>query len=43
MGRRVPDSLHAAYLEIVERSVLDDLTSGHYDRGNRRREAGPGG
>jgi DNA-binding SARP family transcriptional activator len=27
------DSLHAAYLEIVERSVLDDLTNGHYDRG----------
>jgi DNA-binding SARP family transcriptional activator len=27
------DNLHASYLEIVERSVLDDLTSGHYDRG----------
>jgi DNA-binding SARP family transcriptional activator len=27
------DPLHAAYLEIVERSVLDDLQSGHYDRG----------
>ena len=27
------DTLHASYLEIVERSVLDDLTSGHYDRG----------
>ena len=27
------DSLHASYLEIVERSVLDDFTSGHYDRG----------
>ncbi len=27
------DSLHAAYLEIVERSVLDDFRSGHYDRG----------
>jgi DNA-binding SARP family transcriptional activator len=27
------DTLHAAYLEIVERSVLDDLTTGHYDRG----------
>jgi DNA-binding SARP family transcriptional activator len=27
------DTLHAAYLEIVERAVLDDLTSGHYDRG----------
>jgi DNA-binding SARP family transcriptional activator len=27
------DPLHAAYLEIVERSVLDDLRSGHYDRG----------
>jgi ATP/maltotriose-dependent transcriptional regulator MalT/DNA-binding SARP family transcriptional activator len=29
------DSLHAAYLEIVERSVLDDFTTGHYDRGIR--------
>jgi DNA-binding SARP family transcriptional activator/tetratricopeptide (TPR) repeat protein len=29
------DSLHAAYLEIVERSVIDDFTSGHYDRGIR--------
>ena len=29
------DSLHAAYLEIVERSVLDDLTAGHYHRGIR--------
>jgi DNA-binding SARP family transcriptional activator len=29
------DSLHAAYLEIVERSVLDDLTTGHHDRGIR--------
>jgi DNA-binding SARP family transcriptional activator len=27
------DSMHAAYLEIVERSVGDDLLSGHYDRG----------
>jgi DNA-binding SARP family transcriptional activator len=27
------DTLHASYLEIVERSVLDDFTSGHYDRG----------
>ena len=27
------DKLHATYLEIVERSVLDDFTSGHYDRG----------
>jgi two-component SAPR family response regulator len=27
------ETLHAAYLEIVERSVLDDFTSGHYDRG----------
>jgi DNA-binding SARP family transcriptional activator len=27
------DPLHASYLEIVERSVLDDLRSGHYDRG----------
>jgi DNA-binding SARP family transcriptional activator/tetratricopeptide (TPR) repeat protein len=29
------DPLHAAYLEIVERSVLDDFRSGHYDRGIR--------
>ena len=29
------DSLHATYLEIVERSVHDDFTSGHYDRGIR--------
>jgi DNA-binding SARP family transcriptional activator len=29
------DSLHAAYLEIVERSVLDDFATGHYDRGIR--------
>jgi DNA-binding SARP family transcriptional activator/tetratricopeptide (TPR) repeat protein len=29
------DSVHAAYLEIVERSVLDDFSSGHYDRGIR--------
>jgi ATP/maltotriose-dependent transcriptional regulator MalT/DNA-binding SARP family transcriptional activator len=27
------DSLHAAYLEIVEKSVLDDFRSGHHDRG----------
>lgn len=27
------DNLHATYLEIVERSVLDDFRSGHYDRG----------
>ncbi len=27
------DNLHASYLEIVERSVLDDFTTGHYDRG----------
>jgi DNA-binding SARP family transcriptional activator/tetratricopeptide (TPR) repeat protein len=27
------DNLHAAYLEIVERAVLDDFTLGHYDRG----------
>jgi DNA-binding SARP family transcriptional activator len=26
------DSLHASYLEIVERSVIDDFRSGHYDR-----------
>jgi DNA-binding SARP family transcriptional activator len=29
------DSLHAAYLEIVERAVLDDFALGHYDRGIR--------
>ena len=29
------DTLHAAYLEIVERAVLDDFTTGHYDRGIR--------
>jgi DNA-binding SARP family transcriptional activator len=29
------DSLHAAYLEIIERSVLDDFRNGHYDRGIR--------
>jgi DNA-binding SARP family transcriptional activator len=27
------DTLHAAYLEIAERAVLDDFTIGHYDRG----------
>jgi DNA-binding SARP family transcriptional activator len=27
------DSLHAAYLEIVERSVVDDFAMGHHDRG----------
>ena len=27
------DWLHAAYLEIVERAVLADLESGHFDRG----------
>jgi DNA-binding SARP family transcriptional activator len=29
------DSLHASFLEIVERSVRDDLANGHYDRGIR--------
>jgi two-component SAPR family response regulator len=29
------DSLHAAYLEIVERSDLADLATGHHDRGIR--------
>ena len=29
------DSMHAAFLEIAERSVLDDFTSGHHDRGIR--------
>ena len=27
------DNLHAAYLEVVERSVQDDFASGHFDRG----------
>lgn len=27
------DAVHAAYLEIVERAVRDDLAGGHYDRG----------
>ncbi len=27
------DSLHAAFLEVVERSVLSDFTTGHFDRG----------
>ncbi len=27
------DGLHAAFLEIVERSVLDDFMTGHFDRG----------
>jgi DNA-binding SARP family transcriptional activator/tetratricopeptide (TPR) repeat protein len=27
------DSLHASYLEVVERAVLDDLRTGHVDRG----------
>jgi DNA-binding SARP family transcriptional activator len=27
------ESLHASYLEIVERSVLEDLRTGHHDRG----------
>jgi DNA-binding SARP family transcriptional activator len=26
------DSMHAAYLEVVERAVHDDFESGHYDR-----------
>jgi LuxR family maltose regulon positive regulatory protein len=29
------DTLHAAYLEIVERAVLDDFSAGHHDRGIR--------
>ena len=29
------DPLHASYLEIAERAVLDDFRSGHYDRGIR--------
>jgi DNA-binding SARP family transcriptional activator len=27
------DSLHASYLEIVERAVVEDFRGGHYDRG----------
>jgi DNA-binding SARP family transcriptional activator len=27
------DSMHAAYLEIVERAVAEDFRGGHYDRG----------
>jgi DNA-binding SARP family transcriptional activator len=27
------DSLHAAYLEIVERAVVNDFLAGHFDRG----------
>ncbi|MGK2850017.1 MAG: BTAD domain-containing putative transcriptional regulator [Candidatus Limnocylindrales bacterium] len=27
------DNLHAAYLEIVERAVVDDFATGHHDRG----------
>lgn len=27
------DSIHAAYLEIVERSVSEDVATGHHDRG----------
>ncbi|MGZ9160545.1 MAG: BTAD domain-containing putative transcriptional regulator, partial [Candidatus Limnocylindrales bacterium] len=34
-GSSYRDSLHATYLEIVERSVLDDFTTGHHDRGIR--------
>jgi DNA-binding SARP family transcriptional activator len=29
------DSMHAAYLEIVERAVMDDFTVGHHDRAIR--------
>lgn len=29
------DGLHAAFLEVAERSVRSDLASGHYDRGIR--------
>jgi DNA-binding SARP family transcriptional activator len=29
------DTMHAAYLEVVERAVADDLTVGHYDRAIR--------
>jgi DNA-binding SARP family transcriptional activator len=29
------DSLHAAFLDVVERSVGEDLVTGHYDRGIR--------
>ena len=36
------DLLHAAFLEIVERSVLDDFGAGHYDRAIRDRTPRPG-
>ena len=29
------DTLHAAYLEIVERAVVDDIAAGHFDRAIR--------
>jgi len=29
------DSLHASYLQVVERALTLDLSSGHYDRGIR--------
>ena len=29
------DSLHATYLEVIERSVHDDFKSGHFDRAIR--------
>jgi len=29
------DSIHAGYLEVVERSVLDDILTGHHERGIR--------
>jgi DNA-binding SARP family transcriptional activator len=40
------DPLHASYLEVVERAVLDDLDGGHFDRGiaiaRRALEVDPG-
>ena len=29
------DSVHAGYLEVVERAVLDDFLTGHHERGIR--------
>src|SRR4029079_5990549 len=29
------DNLHASYLEVIERAVIDDFTVGHYDRAIR--------
>ena len=36
-GRRRTEIVHAAYLEVVERAVLDDFAAGHHDRGDHDR------